>query len=342
MPGRLRRDRAELRIRESRSRAAARSKNGPHGPQYKSDQSPDGRSWTWGFQTAAAARVEVSIRCLSRFTSSAGVPAHTETLNFHHVYQRATVGGYNGPGNSGPWTEARAECPVHYKGITATWRYPRHVKPYGNTPEPINRDFRIFNKSRHPKFARIDLNCLKITTRDDLNGGSVRNTASTYGDQPDWVFGNNIDFYDLEDPPLEGGGDGSGSGGSGGDGSGGGSGGSGDGSGGSAGSGGSGGGGGTADSGKLGLRLGGAVTHAGKSAMVPLLGGDEPSSGNVAVDAGNRRLGASKFSLKAGEDDFVEIDLSKKERKILRKSSSVDVTVYTGGSSSTQTLRVSK
>jgi ABC-type molybdenum transport system ATPase subunit/photorepair protein PhrA len=100
--------------------------------------------------------------------------------------------------------------------------------------------------------------------------------------------------------------------------------------------------GGTADSGKVGLRLGGSVTHAGKTAMVPLLGGDEPSSGNVAVDVGNRRLGASKFSLEAGEDAFVEVNLSKKERKILRKASSVEVTVYSGGSSSTQTLRVTK
>jgi uncharacterized repeat protein (TIGR01451 family) len=317
------------------------AKNGPHGPQYKSEQSPDGRSWTFGFQTAAAARVELSIRCLSRYTSSAG--GHTETLNFHHVYRRADVGPFQGFGNSGPWTEARAECPVHYKGITATWRYPRHVIPLGNTPEPLIRDFRIFNKSNLTKWARIDLNCLKITTRDDLNGGSIRNTASVYGNQPDWVFGNNIDFFDLEDPPLEGGG-GDGSGG-GGDGSGGGSAGggaTGGGSGGS-GSGGSGsGGGGTQNAGPNALRLGNSVTYAGKTAMVPLFGGDEASSGNVAVDAGNRRLGASKFSLDAGEDTYVDIGLSKKERKILRKRTTVDVTVYSGGGSETTTLRVSK
>ncbi len=194
--------------------APAGNPDGPHGPQYKSIQSADGRSWTWGFQTAAAARVEVSIRCIGRETSSAG--GHFESLQFHHVYKRVDVAPYAGDGNSGPWTEARAECPVHYKGITATWRYPKHVKPYGNTPEPINRDFRIFNKSPLVKYAHIDLNCLKIRTADDLNGGSVRNHASVSAAEsaaanapglPDWNFGNNLDFCDLEDPPL---GDGSG------------------------------------------------------------------------------------------------------------------------------------
>ena len=313
------------------------NKNGPHGPQYKSEQSPDGASWTFGFQTAAAARVELSIRCVSRYTSSAG--GHTETLNFHHVYRRANVGGFSGDfGNSGPWTEARAECPVNYKGITATWRYPRHVIPLGNTPEPINRDFRIFNKSPLTKWARIDLNCLKITTRDDLNGGSVRNTATTYGDQPDWDFANNLDFFDLEDPPLEGGGDGSGagSGGSdGGDGSGSGAG-SGD------GSGSDGGGGGAADSGKVGLRLGDAVTPAGKKAMVPVYGGDDPSEGTVKLSKGKKRLGKADFALDAGEDAYVDVKLKKKGRKVLRKKRSVRVTVDTDDGTITEKLRVAR
>jgi hypothetical protein len=138
------------------------------------------------------------------------------------------------------------------------------------------------------------------------------------------VFGNNIDFWDLEDPPLEDGGSGSGGGGDGG-------------------GSGSGGGGGTADAGKQGLRLGNAVTHAGKTAMVPIFGDDdEATSGNVAVDTRKRRLGASKFALDAGEDDYVEVNLSKKERKILKKRSKVKVTVYVDGSSETKKLRVVK
>lgn len=310
--------------------------NGPHGPQYRSTQSPDGSSWTFGFQTAAAARVELSIRCLSRYTSSAGAPAHIETLNFHHVYRRADVAPFQGFGNSGPWTEARAECPVHYKGINATWKYPRHVIPLGNTPEPLIRDFRIFNKSHLTKWAQIDLNCLKITTRDDLNGGSVRNSATTYGDQPDWVFGNNLDFWDLEDPPLAGGASGSGSGGSG-------SGGGGGSGSGGADSGGSGSGGGSAaDAGKISLRLGDAVTPAGKKAMVPVYGGDEPSEGKVTLAKGKRKLGSAGFELDAGEDAFVNVKLKKKGRKVLRKKRSVKVTVETDDGTVTERLRVSR
>ena len=76
------------------------------------------------------------------------------------------------------------------------------MKPLGNTPEPLIRDFRIFNKSSHARYAHVDLLCLKNRTADDLNGGSVQNTASVYSDQPDWSFANNFDSYVLEDPPL--------------------------------------------------------------------------------------------------------------------------------------------
>ena len=76
--------------------------NGPHGSQYLSEQSADGRSWTFGFQLAAPARAELSVRCLLRETSFAG--GHREVLNFHHTYGRATVGAFPGFGNSGPWT----------------------------------------------------------------------------------------------------------------------------------------------------------------------------------------------------------------------------------------------
>jgi uncharacterized repeat protein (TIGR01451 family) len=313
-----------------RKTTAPFAEDGPHGPQYRSTQSADGRSWTFGFQTAAAARVDVSIRCLSRYTGSAGNPAHTETLNFHHVYGRDVVAPFAGFGNSGPWTEVRRECPVHYKGITATWRFPRHVSPMGNTPEPLIRDFRVFNKSPHAKYAHTDLMCLKNRTRDDLNGGSVRNTASTYGNQPDWIFGNNIDFFDLEDPPLDPGAGGAGDGGGSGSGDGGGSG----------GSGGSGGGGSAADGGKETLRVGDKVTHAGRTAMVPLFGGDDPSEGELSLDAGKNHLGDADFDLDAGEDAFVDVKLSKKGKKLLKNRRFVHVTIESGGESTTQRLGV--
>ena len=288
--------------------------NGPHGPQYRSEQSADGRTWTFGFQTAAAARVEVSIRCLARNTTTAG--GHFETLAFHQVYRQSTISRFPGFGVSGPYADHRVECPVHYKGITATWDLPQGLKSLGNTPEPLNRDFRLLNTTPWPLNAQLDLLCLRIRTHDDLSGGDVKNDATIYGDEPDWNLANNLSSWTVQDPPATEGGS-NGGGGNGGDG-------------GSAAAGDPGDTGGDGDgvsAERLGLRLGGSVTVARRTAMVPVLAGDEPASGTVGVDAGKRHLGDSRFALDPGEDAYFDVKLSKRGLKIMRGRRSVTVTL---------------
>jgi hypothetical protein len=149
----------------------------------------------------------------------------------------------------------------------------------------------------------------------------------------------------MADPAADrdAGGGGAGTGGSGGTGGGG----SGDGGGGSsipgAGTADDGAGGGTAEDGREPLRIGDELTLARRTAMVPLYGGDEPSEGTVSLDAGKNHLGEATFELGAREDDFAEIRLSKKGRKLLASRRFVVATVDSGsGAPREQRLKVAR
>lgn len=74
--------------------------------------------------------------------------------------------------------------------------------------------------------------------------------------------------------------------------------------------------------------------------MVPLYGGDDPSDGDVSLDAGKNHLGSADFDLDADEDTFVDIKLSKKDKKLLGNRRFVHVTIDSGGESTTQRLGV--
>ncbi len=300
-----------------------------HGPSLTSEQSPDGRSWTFEFQVAPKsaiqndALIDVSIRCIPRTTSTDS--GHQHALKFHHVYGRVTVG----PHSTG---EYRLSCPVGFKGIVETHDLPFGMKVLGTTPMPINRDFRLHNTTDEELDADLDLVCLESRVGDERNGGDVMNTASVHGDEPDWNAGNDFASFVLHDPPIT---DGDSSGGSG-DGSDSGSVGADDGSGSGA----------RPDdapgSEKLGLRLGDRVTPAGKTALVNVSAGDEPSAGTVSIYRGDKKLGTGKFDLSAGEDAYVDVRLSKKGRKLMRRLTSVTVTVATGGETVERELRVAR
>jgi uncharacterized repeat protein (TIGR01451 family) len=171
----------------------------PHGSQFLSEPTSDGSGWKFGFDQSGPNTVELSVRCLERAAYDPP-ETHYDVLTFHKVYGRATVNPYS-PGESQPYRDSRLTCPDGYKGITASWDLPKGMKQLGNTPEPINRDFRLLNTKSRPLYANLDLLCLKVTTRDDLSGGDIKNDATVYSDEPDWSFQNDLSSYVLHDPP---------------------------------------------------------------------------------------------------------------------------------------------
>ena len=300
-----------------------------HGPSLTSEQSADGRSWTFEFQVAPKsaiqndALIDLSIRCLPRTTSTQS--AHRHALKFHHVYGRISVGPHS-------TAEHRLSCPVGYKGIVETHDLPFGMKLLGTTPEPINRDFRLRNTTGEQLDADIDLVCLASRIGDELNGGDVQNTASVYGDEADWNAGNDFSSVVLHDPPLISGGGSSGTSTGSQEGS--------EGQGQNA----------LSDGGsspesspaKVGLRLGDRITPAGKTAMVAVFAGDEPVAGTVQLSRGAKNLGMARFDLSAGEDAYVDVRLSKKSRKVLRGLRTVTVTVTSDGETVERELRVAR
>ena len=69
----------------------------------------------------------------------------------------------------------RLSCPVGYKGIVAGWKYNRKLVPLGNDPQPINRDFRIWNPTNRDRRATLHLLCVSIRTVN--TGATLTNTA---------------------------------------------------------------------------------------------------------------------------------------------------------------------
>jgi hypothetical protein len=167
------------------------------GSQYLSESSPDGRSWTFGFETGGG-QVETSVRCLNERTTTDD--GHFEILDLSHAHAFPTVAPAD-MGSSQPYSDQRVSCGNDEKAIVGTFDLPAGVSQLGSTPEPKVRDFRILNASGTSQTVHIDALCLGTRIGDFGNGGSVTNTACVHGAEPDPVHGNDCSSYVLEDPP---------------------------------------------------------------------------------------------------------------------------------------------
>ena len=165
------------------------------GSQFKSESSPDGRSWTFGFELDAAGTVESSIRCVDQATTTDA--GHREFLSLSHVNEYPSVPPAQA-GSSQPYSEHRVSCADDAKGIVATYDLPQGVKQLGSTPEPKIRDFRLLNRSGSTQTARIDLLCLGIRLGSGGERDSITNTATVSGAEADPDLSNNSSTHVLE------------------------------------------------------------------------------------------------------------------------------------------------
>jgi uncharacterized repeat protein (TIGR01451 family) len=108
----------------------------------------NGRTFT--FKVDGPGLIQTSIRCLSNSAGAVNL-LFTSVKKTVQIAPRATV------------TE-RLTCPDGYKGIVAGWKYNRKLVPLGNDPQPINRDFRIWNPTAQTRSATLHLLCLRIRT----------------------------------------------------------------------------------------------------------------------------------------------------------------------------------
>ncbi|CAN5447686.1 hypothetical protein BH09ACT12_BH09ACT12_07470 [soil metagenome] len=146
-------------------------------------ETDDGTTWTFFFDVLPdkTATVQTQVRPLERFTtigSSGTLRAHSHRLEFDHLKDQldAPVGT----------TVRRLTCATGYKGITGTY-----VGVNGGDPQPISRDFTIFNPGPGLMPVTIDLVCFR------LNGTNPppewANTADVVSATADPQPGNNSD-----------------------------------------------------------------------------------------------------------------------------------------------------
>jgi uncharacterized repeat protein (TIGR01451 family) len=122
----------------------------------------NGRTFT--FKVDGPGLIQTSIRCLS---NSAGAVQ----LQFTSVRKTVQIA-------PGAIVTERLTCPDGYKGIVAGWKYDRKLVPLGNDPQPINRDFRIWNPTPQTRSATLHLLCLRIRNGQALAlPVNVTNTA---------------------------------------------------------------------------------------------------------------------------------------------------------------------
>lgn len=205
---------------------------------------------------ADGTRATVSLRSLSAYVAPAGDPLHTHRMSFEHVVSTVTLR----PGEVKKQIRVGSggnSCPVDHEGIVGSYDLPNGVVSLGNEPQPVNRDFDLYNTTDQVQTVTIDVECVSLRLESPVTVVEVKNTATVTSVTFDPVPANNSSsasigieravLPDDVDPGTDGGDPGAG-GGSGGDGSdvggsGGGSGGDGSGGGGDAGSGGGAGGG---------------------------------------------------------------------------------------------------
>lgn len=140
--------------------------------------------WSFTVDVAQPAQMTLGIRSLKDKTAIAGSTPHAHELFFQHVVRTVTLP----PGES----VQRVTCPDGYKGIVSTYDLPAGVYSLGNEPQPINRDFRLFNSTSGNVDVVLDLECLAIVTgipKDDTV--DLTNTATASTSTFDYDLGNN-------------------------------------------------------------------------------------------------------------------------------------------------------
>ncbi|HEX3738060.1 MAG TPA: isopeptide-forming domain-containing fimbrial protein [Solirubrobacterales bacterium] len=135
----------------------------------------------WNFMvevtSAGPASFSLSIRPLKEVTGV--TDGHAHDLLFEHPAERFIVP----PGET---RQLRVSCPTGYEGITATYDLPAGVIMLGNDPQPINRDFDVYNTTDHPVEIELDLICLRIETGTEIDAlEPVVNTATIETSTPD-------------------------------------------------------------------------------------------------------------------------------------------------------------
>ncbi len=126
---------------------------------------PVAGGWQFTVDVQQTANVNLSLRLLSN--STGGKP-----FSFLHIMRTVTIG----PGRT---NQLRVSCPVGYKGIVGTYDLPAGVFSLGSVPEPINRDFDLYNTNDHSVVVTLDLECIGIeTTMAAADHRTVTNTAT--------------------------------------------------------------------------------------------------------------------------------------------------------------------
>ena len=131
---------------------------------------PGSGTWKFTVEVLQTANVKLSLRLLSNNTGPGGSPSHVHPFSFQHVVRTVTIG----PGRT---NQIRVSCPVGYKGIVGTYDLPAGVVPLGSVPEPINRDFDLYNGNDHAVDVTLDLECISIETGPPL--GEVVTVVNT-------------------------------------------------------------------------------------------------------------------------------------------------------------------
>lgn len=171
----------------------------------RSEQSSSGGvpTWVFGVYADGPATFEASIRCLRKQLDQAA--GHTHDLLLREITRDVSAG----PGRS----EHRVSCgdyDADAKGITAEHRFQQPLHLAGSTPEPINRDFTLYNPSGNPQPAKVGVICLRTRVGNATNPhrrGTVTNTATAASWAPDGNQANNtssvtvtVDEADPRDP----------------------------------------------------------------------------------------------------------------------------------------------
>jgi fimbrial isopeptide formation D2 family protein/uncharacterized repeat protein (TIGR01451 family) len=126
--------------------------------------------WKFTVEVLQTANVTLSLRALDDNTAPGGSPVHVHAFFFQHVAKTFTV-------QPGETDQLRVSCPVGYEGIVGSYDLPPGVVSLGNVPEPINRDFNVYNTTDHAIDITLDLECISIETSEPL--GEVLTIVNT-------------------------------------------------------------------------------------------------------------------------------------------------------------------
>lgn len=135
-------------------------------------------------------RATVSLRSLSAYVTPAGDPLHTHRMSFEHVASTVTLQ----PGEVKKQIRVGSggnSCPVDHEGIVGSYDLPNGVVSLGNEPQPVNRDFDLYNTTDQVQTVTIDVECVSLRLESPVTVVEVENTASVTSITPDPVPTNN-------------------------------------------------------------------------------------------------------------------------------------------------------